>query len=193
MIERLGKAAEFRDNETSNHVNRVSLYAEILATNYGLSKEKARLIRLASTMHDVGKVGISDLILLKPGKLTDEEFTTMQGHVNIGASILEGATTELLVMAHEIALNHHEKFNGTGYPNKVSGEEIPLSGRIVAIADVFDALTSNRPYKDAWPAEKAFQLLEDEKGKHFDPQLVDLFIEAKSEVLTVLNRYQDHF
>lgn len=144
-------------------------------------------------MHDVGKIGISDLILLKPGKLTDEEFSIMQTHVTIGASILEGATTDLLVMAHQITLTHHEKYNGTGYPNKIAGEEIPLAGRIVAIADVFDALTSNRPYKKAWEIEKAYNLLEEEKGKHFDPKLVELFVEAKDEVLAINEKYQDHF
>jgi putative two-component system response regulator len=193
VVARLGKAAEYRDNETSNHVKRVSLFSEILAKKAGLSDEQAQLIRLASPMHDVGKIGISDHILLKPGKLTTEEYAQMQKHVEIGCEILAGANSPLLTLAHEIALTHHEKYDGSGYPNGLKGENIPLCGRIVAITDVFDALTSERPYKTAWAIDQALDLLTSEKGKHFDPRLVDLFLDAMPEVTAIIREYQDHF
>ncbi|MGE4503206.1 MAG: HD domain-containing phosphohydrolase [Thiomicrospira sp.] len=193
VVARLGKAAEYRDNETSNHVKRVSLFSEILAKKAGLSDEQAHLIRLASPMHDVGKIGISDHILLKPGKLTQEEYAQMQKHVEIGCEILAGANSPLLTLAHEIALTHHEKYDGSGYPNGLKGENIPLSGRIVAITDVFDALTSERPYKTAWAIDQALDLLTSEKGKHFDPNLVDLFLDAMPEVTAIIREYQDRF
>ena len=193
VVARLGKAAEYRDNETSNHVKRVSLFSEILALKAGLSKEQARLIRLATPMHDVGKIGISDDILLKPGKLTAEEYDVMKTHVEIGCEILAGAQSELLNLAHEIALTHHEKFDGSGYPKGLSGDQIPLSGRIVAITDVFDALTSNRPYKTAWAIDQALDLLTAEKGRHFDPELVDLFLAALPEIIEIIKQYQDQF
>lgn len=191
VVARLGKAAEYRDNETSNHVKRVSLYSEILALKAGVSTEQARLIRLATPMHDVGKIGISDQILLKPGRLTPDEYNNMQKHVEIGCKILEGATSPLLQLAHEIALTHHEKYNGQGYPQGLSGTDIPLSGRIVAITDVFDALTSTRPYKKAWTTEQAIELLIAEKGQHFDPQLVDLFIDAMPQIQQIMTQHED--
>lgn len=193
VVARLSKAAEYRDNETSNHVKRVSLFSEILAKKAGLSEEQAQLIRLATPMHDVGKIGISDQILLKPGKLTADEYAQMQKHVEIGCEILSGADSPLLTLAHEIALTHHEKYDGTGYPHGLKGEAIPLSGRIVAITDVFDALTSERPYKTAWAIDQALDLLTSEKGKHFDPQLVDLFLEAMPEITLIIRAYQDQF
>ena len=193
VVARLGKAAEYRDNETSNHVKRVSLFSEILAKRAGLSEDQARLIRLATPMHDVGKIGISDQILLKPGKLTNEEYEVMKTHVDIGSEILAGTHSELLTLAHEIALTHHEKFDGTGYPNGLKGQEIPLSGRIVAITDVFDALTSDRPYKTAWAIDQALDHLTSEKGHHFDPELVDHFLDAMPEIVQIIQRYQDKF
>lgn len=193
VVSRLGKAAEYRDNETSNHVKRVSLFSEVLAKRAGFTDEQAELILLATPMHDVGKIGIADNILLKPGKLTKQEYIVMKTHVDIGGEILAGAKSELLILAYEIAMTHHEKFDGTGYPNGLKGEEIPLPGRIVAITDVFDALTSDRPYKDAWPIERALDLLIAEKNKHFDPKLVDHFIDAMPDISNIIERYHDRF
>lgn len=191
IVYRLGRAAEYRDNETGNHVKRVSLMAEALAESYGLSQEEARLIGLATPMHDVGKIGISDVIMMKPGNFTDEEFERMKDHVTIGGEILADSDSEVLKLAHEIALTHHEKFNGKGYPKGLKGKEIPLPGRIVAIADVFDALTSKRPYKEAWPVDKAVDLIIREKGQHFDPDLVDAFIKIVPQVTEIKEKYQD--
>ncbi len=191
IIYRLGRAAEYRDNETGNHVKRVSYYSEKIALKAGLGKSKAHMIRIASPMHDVGKIGISDEIMLKPGKLSDEEYFEMQRHVEIGAEILEGHDSEVLRIAYEIALTHHEKYNGKGYPKGLVGDEIPVSGRIVAIADVFDALTSERPYKKAWSVEKAIHLIESEKGAHFDPYLVECFMSILPEILEIKEAYSD--
>ncbi|MDR9499516.1 MAG: response regulator [Hydrogenovibrio sp.] len=191
MIYRLGRASEERDNETGNHVKRVSLISELVAEALGQDEEFCQLIKVASPMHDVGKIGVSDTILLKPGKLTDEEFSLMQDHVKIGAKILADGDSPLLQMAYQIALTHHEKFNGKGYPHGTKGENIPLCGRIVAIADVFDALTSKRPYKEAWPTEKAVALIEREKGEHFDPQVVQAFLNVLPKVQSIASQYQD--
>lgn len=193
VIARMTSAADKRDHETANHVKRVSLFSEILAKKAGLSEQEARLIALATPMYDVGKIGIADEILLKPGKLTAEEFETMKQHVQIGGDILAGSGSKLLELAREIALTHHEKYDGSGYPNGLKGENIPLCGRIVAITDVFDALTSNRPYKTAWAIDQALNLLTAEKGQHFDPKLVDLFLQAMPEIIEVIQRYQDKF
>ncbi|MDX1347778.1 MAG: response regulator [Thiomicrorhabdus chilensis] len=189
IVHRLGRAGEYRDNETGNHVKRVSLFSYWIARQAGLGERRARLIELGSPMHDIGKIGVSDTILLKPGKLTEEEYAKMQDHVIIGARILENSQSEILKVAHRIALTHHEKFDGKGYPHGLAGEDIPIEGRIVAIADVFDALTSERPYKAAWSVEKAIGLLEKEKGRHFDPNLVDCFIQVLPEVLKIRNTY----
>ncbi|MDG6773800.1 response regulator [Thiomicrorhabdus sp. ZW0627] len=189
IVQRLGRAGEYRDNETGNHVKRVSLFSYWIAKQCGLSEEHARLIELGSPMHDIGKIGVSDNILLKPGKLSSEEFQAMQNHVLIGAKILEDSKSEVLKVAYKIALTHHEKYDGKGYPNGLSGKDIPIEGRIVAIADVFDALTSERPYKAAWSVEKAIDLLEKEKGKHFDPDLVDCFVQVLPEILKVRETY----
>lgn len=191
MIYRLGRAAEYRDNETGNHVKRVSLIAQAIAQELGMDETFCRLISVASPMHDIGKIGVSDTILLKPGKLTDEEYVLMQNHVKIGAEILSNGDSSLLKMAHEIALTHHEKYNGKGYPNGLIGQTIPLSGRIVAIADVFDALTSERPYKKPWPAAEALALIQREKGQHFDPQLVDVFTTVFPRILTLCSQFKD--
>jgi putative two-component system response regulator len=191
MIYRLGRAAEYRDNETGNHVKRVSLIAQAVAEELGMDATFCSLIRVASPMHDIGKIGVSDTILLKPGKLTDEEYVLMQNHVKIGAEILANGDSPLLQMAYEIALTHHEKYNGKGYPNGLIGQAIPLSGRIVAIADVFDALTSERPYKNAWSTEEALALIQREKGQHFDPQLVDVFTAVLPKVITLCSQFKD--
>lgn len=189
IVQRLGRAGEYRDNETGNHVKRVSLFSYWIAKKFGLDEEHARLIELASPMHDIGKIGVSDNILMKPGKLTSDEYQAMQDHVLIGAKILEDSRSEVLKVAYQIALTHHEKYDGSGYPHGLAGEAIPIEGRIVAIADVFDALTSERPYKAAWPVEKAIDLLGKEKGKHFDPELVDCFIAALPEILKIRETY----
>lgn len=191
MIYRLGRAAEYRDNETGNHVKRVSLIAELIARQLDQDEDYCRLIQVASPMHDVGKIGVSDTILLKPGKLTDEEFSLMQDHVKIGAEILSDSDSPLLQMAYEIALTHHEKYNGKGYPHGLKGDAIPLSGRIVAIADVFDALTSERPYKKAWPIEEAVGLIEREQGEHFDPKVVQAFLQVLPEIEVISAQLHD--
>lgn len=192
IIQRLGRAAEYRDNETGMHVVRMSHYSQALAKKANLSKERCDLILQASPMHDVGKIGIPDKVLLKPGKLEGEEWTTMQTHVEVGASILSGSDSRLMQLAEEIAATHHEKFDGTGYPKGLKGEEISIEGRIVPICDVFDALTSERPYKKAWTVEDAINLLKREKGKHFDPDLVDKFISILPEILEIRERYSEN-
>lgn len=175
IIRRLARAAEFRDNETGVHVQRMSLYAEAIGRSLGLSESELDLLLNASPMHDLGKIGISDLILLKPGRLTVEEFATMKQHTLIGASILQGHDSDLLRTASEIALSHHERWDGTGYPKGLAGEEIPLFSRIAAVADVFDALTMVRPYKRAWTLEAGRAEIASQAGKHFDPQVAAAF------------------
>jgi len=192
VVRRLGRAAEFRDNETGQHVLRMSHSSALLAKGIGLSPEQCETILHASPMHDIGKIGISDTILLKPGRLTPEERAIMESHVTIGADILDGSETELLEVAHSIALTHHEKWDGSGYPNRLAGEAIPLEGRITAIADVFDALTSERPYKHAWPVEEAVANLRENAGSHFDPALVEVFISILTKILEVNDRFKDH-
>lgn len=191
IIQRLGRAAEYRDNETGMHVIRMSHFSETLAKKVNLSKEECDLILQASPMHDVGKIGIPDKVLLKPGKLEGEEWTKMQTHVEVGASILSGSDSPLMQLAEEIAATHHEKFDGTGYPKGLKGDEISIAGRIVPICDVFDALTSVRPYKKAWAVEDAVDLLKKEKGKHFDPDLVDQFVSILPEILEIKERYSE--
>lgn len=192
MVQRLGRAAEYKDNETGMHVLRMARYCHMLALAAGMSQEDADMLQDAAPMHDIGKIGIPDGILLKEGKLTEEEWDMMKKHVQIGADILSGAdNSALLTMAHQVAMSHHEKYNGSGYPNGLIGEDIPLVGRIAAIADVFDALTSSRPYKKAWPVEEAFALIEKESGSHFDPKLTKLFLERKDEVLAIKHQLAD--
>jgi len=176
IIRRLGLAAEYRDNQTGLHIERMSGISKLLAIEAGLLDEPlVELIFNASPMHDIGKIGIPDRILLKPGKLDKDEFEIMKTHAEIGGKILDGHSSDLMVMAKEIAISHHEKWDGSGYPNGLSGEDIPLSGRIVAIADVFDALTSVRPYKKSWSNEDALAEINNSAGKHFDPTLVEHF------------------
>ena len=176
IIQRLGRAAEYKDNETGLHVVRMSHYSAILARAAGLGDKAADDILHAAPMHDVGKLGIPDAVLRKPGPLTPEEWEVMRQHARIGREIIGDHDSPLLQMAARIALCHHEKWDGSGYPQGLAGEGIPIEARIVAVADVFDALTSVRPYKHAWPVDKAVNLLIEEKGRHFDPTLVDAFV-----------------
>jgi putative two-component system response regulator len=191
IVQRLGLAAEYRDNETGQHIVRMSLYSAALARAHGLSEADCELILNAAPMHDVGKIGISDTILLKPGKLTVEEFEIMKTHTTIGAKVLDGQRSNLVETARVIALTHHERWDGTGYPQGLSGEDIPLFGRIVSICDVFDALTSERPYKKAWLVEEAMAELVKQKGKQFDPELVPLFEKILPEILAIKAQHVD--
>ncbi|MCF2948720.1 two-component system response regulator [Paraglaciecola aquimarina] len=191
VIQRLGRASEYKDNETGMHVMRMSHYSRIVALAYGFTQAEAENLFNAAPMHDIGKIGIPDSIMLKPGKLTDEEFTIMKSHPEIGAEILGDSDSDLIELAKVVSMTHHEKWDGTGYPNKLKGSEIPIEGRIVALADVFDALTSVRPYKDAWTVEKAMDFIHSQKGQHFDPQLVDLFTQQLSEILEVKDQWKD--
>lgn len=181
-INRLVAATEYKDEETGDHIVRISRYCTLIAEKLGLPHETVELIQFASPMHDIGKIGIPDHILLKPDRLTKEEFDIVKTHTTIGASILENAKADVLKLSHEIALNHHEKYNGNGYPGGLSGEDIPISARIVAIADTFDALTSTRPYKDPYPFDVAVDIILSEKGQHFDPDIVDVFIGSIEEI-----------
>ncbi|MGB8954819.1 MAG: HD domain-containing phosphohydrolase [Tumebacillaceae bacterium] len=187
----MGEIGETRSKETGNHVKRVAEYSKILALKYGLSEEEAELIKTASPMHDIGKVAIPDAILNKPGKLTPEEYEIMKSHTVIGYNLLKGSKRRLLNAAAIIAIQHHEKWNGTGYPHGLRGEDIHLYGRITAVADVFDALGSERSYKKAWELDRILQLFREERGEHFDPQLVDLFMEHLDEFLKVRDLYRD--
>jgi putative two-component system response regulator len=174
---RLMSASQYRDTETGAHIRRIGLYCAKMAELLEMDDETVDILRVAAPMHDVGKIGIPDAILLKPGKLTAEEFEEMKEHTTIGASILRGSSTKLLKLAERIALEHHEWWDGSGYPLGISGEAISLEARMVAVADVFDALTHDRVYKEAWPVSKALALIEDERGTHFDPKMADLFLE----------------
>ena len=191
-ISRLAKAAEFRDSETGEHIDRIARYSTLLAKRYGLDKKQCELIRMASPMHDVGKLGIPDAILLKPGPLTRDEFEVMKQHAEIGYRILSGSGSELLETAALIALTHHERYDGSGYPHRLAGEEIPIMGRIVAVADVFDALTSKRVYKEAFTVEQSLERMRDEKGSHLDPMLFDILLEVLPELLRVREEYPDN-
>ena len=191
IVQRLGMAAEYKDNETGLHVIRMSHFSKVLALAAGFSEAAAEELLNAAPMHDVGKIGIPDAVLRKPGKLDEQEWAVMRQHVEIGAQIIGEHASGLLRTAQRIALSHHEKWDGSGYPNGLSGEDIPLEGRIVAIADVFDALTSVRPYKAAWSVEDAVRLLQEESGRHFDPQLVELFIQQLPAILEIKERWAE--
>jgi putative two-component system response regulator len=191
IVRRLGRACEFRDNETGAHIERMSRYSHLLAIKAGLSKEQADMILNASPMHDVGKIGIPDAVLLKPGKLTPEEFEIIKNHPVIGAHILAGSDSPLIQMAEMIARTHHEKWDGTGYPQGLQGEDIPIEGRITAIADVFDALTAIRPYKKAWDANEAADFIAKNAGTHFDPKLSSLFQQALPEIMQIRAQFPD--
>lgn len=191
LLFRMSRAAEFRDPETGAHIQRMAHYSRLIAGKMGLSADEQELILQAAPMHDVGKIGTPDHILLKPGKLTPEEYDEMKRHTVIGHELLSGSQFRVFQTAAIIASAHHEKFDGSGYPYGLKGESIPLLGRIVAVADVFDALTSVRPYKDAWTLEKAEAYLRDSSGSHFDPACVEAFFAAWDEVLDIHARYQD--
>lgn len=191
IISILAKTAEYRDNETSAHTIRVGEMAALIAKKFAWSDDDVELMRLASPMHDIGKVGIADNILLKPGKLDDEEFEVMKQHSHIGYSILSQKKTPLLKLAAEIAYSHHEKYNGKGYPNALIGDDIPLSGAIVAVVDVFDALLSERPYKKAFTLEKTIEIIKNDSGSHFHPKVVELFMDSLDEILAIRTRLQD--
>jgi len=184
-IHRLVLAAEYKDEDTGDHIKRMSQYCALIAEKLGLPAKEVQNILYAAPMHDVGKIGIPDSILLKPGKLTEEEFATMKTHTVIGAKILANSKAEILKIAEQIAISHHEKWNGKGYPQGLSGDNIPLVGRIVGLADVFDALTSKRPYKSPYPVEVACDIIKKERGQHFDPDMVDIFLENIDEVLKI--------
>ncbi|MDX2471747.1 MAG: HD domain-containing protein [SAR324 cluster bacterium] len=191
IINRLAIAGEFRDNETGMHVIRVSHFARALAAAFGLNDVQQDMIYTAAPLHDIGKIGIHDSILLKPGRLEPEERLEMEKHAAIGGEIIGDTDSRLMNMAKAIALTHHEHWDGNGYPSKIKGDEIPLSGRIIAICDVFDALTSLRPYKEAWTTEKATGLIQSLSGKQFDPTLVELFMAILPDIIEIKEQYSD--
>lgn len=188
---KLGIACEYRDDDTAAHLTRMALYTRIIGENMGLDSETIRQIEAAAPMHDIGKIGVPDSILLKPGKLTSDEFKTMQSHPGIGARILQDSTSPLLKEAYTIALTHHEKWDGSGYPSGTAGDDIPLSGRIVALADVFDALTQKRVYKDAFSIEKSMNIICEGNGKHFDPDVVKALKLGLDEAVEIRESYKD--
>jgi putative two-component system response regulator len=190
-IQRLAIAAEFRDDETAQHIQRMSRYCALLARKAGEDAEQCELLRVASLMHDVGKIGTPDNILLKPGALTPEERTIMEQHCEIGYQILAGSKSALLDRAAEIALMHHEKVDGSGYPKGLKRDEINADGRIATIADVFDALTSDRVYKKAHPLGQAIDIMKEGRGTQFDPPLLDLFLDSMDEVLAIRDQFAD--
>jgi putative two-component system response regulator len=191
VIWRLTAASEYRDNETGAHIKRMSHYSAALARKMGLAKKTVETILYGAPMHDIGKIGIPDRILLKPGKLDDEEWEIMKQHPIIGANILKGSKIGFVRMGAMIAKTHHEKWDGSGYPLGLKAKQIPLAGRIVALADVFDALTSERPYKKAFSIEKSHQIIEQGRGHHFDPAVVEAFFSIQDEILGLRERYQD--
>lgn len=213
LLHCLARAAEYRDDDTGNHIIRVGKFARLAAEKLGMPEAEAELLEQAAQLHDVGKIGIPDAVLLKPGKLTKEEFANMQEHCNygqyilnpascredaplwkhtqFGAKILEVGSSPVLEMAVRIALSHHEWWDGTGYPSGLAGEEIPLEGRITAVADVFDALTSKRCYKDAYPLEESLAIMRQERGTHFDPTVLDAFLAREDEVASILHSHAD--
>jgi len=191
VVYTMGAIGETRSKETGNHVKRVAEYSKVLALKYGLPHDEAELLKLSSPMHDIGKVGIKDEILNKPGKLTNQEFKIMKTHSTLGYNMLKNSDKPILKAAAIVAHQHHEKWDGSGYPKKLKGEEIHIFGRITAIADVFDALGSDRVYKEAWELDRIFELFKDQKGKHFDPTLVDLFFEHFDEIDEIRMKYQD--
>jgi putative two-component system response regulator len=176
VVVRLARAAEQRDDGTGQHTQRVGLICSLLAQTMNLPESQITLLRRSALLHDVGKIGIPDAILLKPGRLTDTEHAVMQRHCAIGSGLLSGGHSQLVCMAERIALAHHERWDGTGYPQRLSGNDIPLEGRIVAVADVFDALSHERPYKAAWSMEQVVEEIAGQRERHFDPQVVDAFL-----------------
>lgn len=190
-IYRLSRASEYKDEDTGAHIKRMSNYSAAVARQRGLSKDDVDTILYAAPMHDAGKIGIPDKILLKPGKLDPEEWEIMKQHTTIGGSILSGSDSGFIKLAEVIALTHHEKWDGSGYPNGLRGTAIPLAGRIAAIADVFDALTSKRPYKEAFSLDKSFAIIREGRGGHFDPEVVDAFFSVEKEILSIRETFKD--
>ena len=188
-IFRLTRAAEYKDENTATHLRRTSSYSAVLGRELGLDERTVADLIYASPMHDIGKIGIPDQILLKRGKLTPDEWEVMKQHSTIGAEILAGSEIGFIQMAEIIALNHHEKWDGAGYPRGLSGEQIPVAARIMAVVDVFDALTSKRPYRDALPLAEALRIIEEGRGKHFDSRIVDAFFAAKERILAIQAEY----
>ncbi len=191
IITKLSSAAEFKDADTSMHTKRVGFYAALIARGLGLPSKDVELIKLTAPMHDAGKIGIADDIIHKPGKLDEDEFETMKNHAQIGYDLLFDEDNNFLRAAAEIARDHHEKVDGSGYPHGRIGDEISLFGRITAIADVFDALTTKRPYKEPWSFDDACQYLQDNSGTHFDITLVDVFMDNIEKVKDIYKKYQD--
>ncbi len=191
-VYRLSRAAEFKDEDTGAHIQRMSHYSAAIARKLGLDERVVEAVLYASPMHDIGKIGIPDHILLKPGKLDPAEWEVMKKHTIIGARILEGSGSGYIELARVIAITHHEKWDGCGYPAGLEGKKIPLVGRITAIADVFDALTSKRPYKEPFSLEKSFGIIREGYGNHFDPDVVDAFFSIQDEILEIKDRYVDH-
>jgi len=190
-IHKLSAAAEYKDEDTASHIMRMSRYCAVIAHRSGLGPGDVDLILNSSPMHDIGKMGIPDVILLKPGRLTEEEWMVMRRHTIMGADILRGGTSRFLEIGADIVLSHHEKWDGTGYPRNLAGEDIPLFGRICALADVFDALTTRRPYKDAFSNEQALAIMAEGRGSHFDPRLYDVFTGCFEDILGIQREYQD--
>lgn len=186
-IHRLVLASEYKDNETGNHIHRMSRYCAKVAEKLNFSKEEVEHIRFATPMHDVGKIGIPDRIILKNGRLTKKEFEIVKKHTIIGAEILQNSKARILKLARDIALYHHEKWDGTGYPEGLKGEAIPVHARIVALCDIFDALTSKRPYKSSYPVDVSCEIIKKGKGTHFDPALTDIFLSSIDELVSIKN------
>ena len=191
IIYTMGEIAETRSKETGNHVKRVAEYSKLLALKLGISSDEAEMLKLASPMHDIGKVGIPDNILNKPGKLTPEEFEIMKTHAQLGYEMLKHSSKPILQAAAIVSKEHHEKYNGKGYPRGLKGEDIHIFARITAVADVFDALGSDRIYKKAWEDEKIFELFNSEKGEHFDPKVIEAFFHSLDEIKTIRERFKD--
>jgi putative two-component system response regulator len=190
-IYRLTRAAEYKDEDTGAHIQRMSHYSAIVARKFGLNEKSVESILYAAPMHDVGKIGIPDHILLKPGKLDPDEWEIMKQHTIMGGGILKGPDAGFIKLGETIALTHHEKWDGTGYPKGLKGKKIPQVGRITAIADVFDALTSKRPYKEPFSIEKSFTIIKEGRGTHFDPDVVDAFFALEDEILSIKGKYKD--
>ncbi len=185
VIIKLGTAAEFRDDETGRHIERIAAYVDLISDKMSVNRELRIMMQYAAPMHDVGKIGIPDAVLMKPGKLTSEEFNIIKLHTLIGGKILSGTNLPLLELAKEIAITHHERWDGSGYPLGLKGNDIPVSGRVVAVTDVFDAITSERVYKSAWPIERALEYINDMRGKQFDPDVIDAFFAIETEIIEV--------
>ena len=190
-IVRLSRAAEYKDEDTGAHIVRMSNYSALLAERLGLNDATVQRILYAAPMHDVGKIGIPDQVLLKPGRLNPEEWKIMRQHTVIGGRILEGAKEGFIKLAEVIAMTHHEKWDGSGYPNGLAGRDIPVVGRVVALADVFDALMSKRPYKEPFSLEKSLDIIRGGRGGHFDPEVVDVFMDSLDSILEIKDKYRD--